>query len=74
MTMMLRTEEAAEFLGLSPGTLATWRVRGGGPRYRKLGRVVVYDPTDLRAWLDERIYATTSSHQLPPDNRRRNSR
>jgi predicted DNA-binding transcriptional regulator AlpA len=45
---MLRTEQAAKYLGLSGATLCKWRVFGGGPRYKKLGRAVVYDPADLR--------------------------
>ncbi len=40
---MIRTREAAEYLGVSPA-LCKWRAFGGRPRYRKLGRVVVYDP------------------------------
>jgi hypothetical protein len=34
--------QAALFLGLSPRTLQAWRVRGGGPPYLKIGRVVRY--------------------------------
>lgn len=59
---MLRTPQAAEFLGVSPATLAKWRVFGGGPRYKKLGRVVVYDPTELREWLEARSRRSTSSN------------
>lgn len=58
---MLRTPQAAEFLGVSPATLCKWRVFGGGPRYKKLGRVVVYDPADLREWLDTRSRRSTSN-------------
>lgn len=57
---MLRTPQAAEYLGLAPATLAKWRVVGGGPRDHKLGRTVVYDPVDLRAWLDLNSRRTTS--------------
>jgi hypothetical protein len=40
-------EEAADFLRLSPRTLEKYRVRGGGPSFRKLGRRVVYALCDL---------------------------
>jgi hypothetical protein len=34
----------------SPATLATLRTRGGGPRFRKAGRDVIYDAADLDSW------------------------
>jgi len=58
---MLRTEQAAKYLGLSGATLCKWRVFGSGPRYKKLGRAVVYDPADLRDWLDARSQVSTSA-------------
>jgi hypothetical protein len=36
----LNENQAAEFLGVSVRTLQAWRVRGGGPRYCKIGRSV----------------------------------
>ena len=49
----LRPRDAAAYLGISASTLAKWRLRGEGPSYAKAGaRVVVYDLTDLQAWLD----------------------
>lgn len=44
----LTTEEAAEFLRLSPVTLARWRGTGEGPSFRRLGRKkIVYARVDL---------------------------
>ena len=54
------TLEAAKHVGLSTSTLAKLRVFGGGPRYAKLGRRVVYASTDLDAWL-----ATTAPRNMP---------
>jgi hypothetical protein len=48
----LRTPDAAQYVGLRPGTLERLRVVGGGPPYIKIGRVVVYDVVVLDAWLD----------------------
>jgi predicted DNA-binding transcriptional regulator AlpA len=59
-TPLLRTPKAADLLGLSPATLAKWRVLGGGPPYKKLGRVVVYDLMELLTWAQERSRASTS--------------
>jgi predicted DNA-binding transcriptional regulator AlpA len=48
----LRTPDAARYLGLAPATLCRRRVVGGGPRFTRLGRAVVYDRTDLDSWCD----------------------
>jgi excisionase family DNA binding protein len=42
--------EAAERLKVSLSFLAKARVRGEGPRYRKLGRAVRYSEADLHAF------------------------
>ena len=59
---VLPTEQAAEYLGLSPKTLETLRTRGGGPPFLKLGRRVVYRKTDLDNWLAARVRRSTSDH------------
>ncbi|NDV28151.1 AlpA family transcriptional regulator [Desulfovibrio sp. JC010] len=52
MQGLLSTKEAAEKLGLSPGTLEVWRCLGKGPRYIKIGRRVGYDLKDLDAYVE----------------------
>lgn len=47
---MLRTKEAAYFLGISVRTLEKHRTYGTGPTYRKIGGRVVYAFEDLQAW------------------------
>ena len=56
----LTNDEAAEFLRLSPRTLEKQRVIGGGPRFRKFGRRVMYAVADLEAWADARSFGATS--------------
>ena len=56
----LSNEEAADFLRLSPRTLEKQRVIGGGPRFRKFGRRVMYALMDLEAWADARSFGMTS--------------
>ncbi len=56
----LTNDEAAEFLRLSPRTLEKQRVIGGGPRFRKFGRRVMYAVADLEAWADARSFEMTS--------------
>lgn len=51
---------AARYVGLSESTLAKLRLNGNGPTYCKLGRRVVYRPTDLDQWLQSRTARDTS--------------
>ncbi len=55
----LTNDEAAAFLRLSPRTLEKQRVIGGGPRFRKFGRRVMYALSDLEAWADARSFEAT---------------
>lgn len=65
----LNNTEAAAYLKLSPRTLEKQRVVGGGPRFRKFGRRVLYAIADLDAWADERGCASTSDLNYVPDGR-----
>ena len=64
-TPYLTNDEAAEFLKLSPRTLEKQRVIGGGPRFRKFGRRVVYAIADLESWSASRTCETTSDPNYP---------
>lgn len=55
----LTNSEAAAYLRLSPRTLEKHRVIGGGPRFHKFGRRVMYALADLEAWAGERSFETT---------------
>ena len=48
---LLTPKEAAQFLRVSESFLAKARMRGDGPRYRKLSRAVRYSISDLLGWL-----------------------
>ncbi len=52
LPVLLGEKDAADRLGLSPRTLQAWRVSGGGPVYRKVGRRVLYAVPDLAAFVD----------------------
>jgi len=56
----LTNDEAADYLRLSPRTLEKQRIIGGGPRFRKFGRRVMYAVADLDNWASERSFETTS--------------
>ena len=60
---VLRTPDAAKYLGLSPSTLTKMRLSGGenAPPFVKLGaRSVGYCIADLDIWLGKRRRASTS--------------
>jgi predicted DNA-binding transcriptional regulator AlpA len=56
----LNENQAAEFLGVSVRTLQAWRVRGGGPRYIKIGRSVRYQRRELVAFQESHTVSSTT--------------
>jgi predicted DNA-binding transcriptional regulator AlpA len=60
MQKMLTEIEAAPLIGVAVGTLQNWRVRGEGPKFIRVGRLVRYDPADLEAWKAARRVGSTS--------------
>ena len=58
---MMPTKEAAHYVGLATGTLANMRVRGDGPRFRKIAGRVLYDVADLDAWIDDHPLVVSTS-------------
>ena len=71
MTMLLSPVQASAYLaerGVARAvvTLRNLRLRGGGPRYRKMGNSVFYTPELLDEWLAERLSPPVrSSAELP---------
>jgi integrase len=49
-TKWMDTQAAAAFLGMTVGTLQTYRWQGTGPAFQKVGRRVVYSRSALLAW------------------------
>ncbi len=52
MIRLLKTKDAAAYLGLEPGTLENWRYKSQGPPVIHLGKNVRYDIQDLDAWIE----------------------
>jgi predicted DNA-binding transcriptional regulator AlpA len=61
----LDTPAAALLSKLSTSTLTKLRLRGGGPRYLKLGRRVVYPRAALLEWMQARACSSTSEYVVP---------
>ena len=58
---LLTTAESAVVVGLSPRTLESLRVRGGGPMYFQVTpRAIRYRRNDLDAWLAIRRRSSTA--------------
>ena len=51
----LRRQDAAIYLGVTPGTLEVWASTGRyGIPYTKIGKLVYYRRSDLDDWIDSR--------------------
>ncbi len=49
-----------EYLGISPSTLAEWRMKGVGPSYIRAGRHVIYRRSSVDEWLESRAVNSTA--------------
>jgi predicted DNA-binding transcriptional regulator AlpA len=64
LDQLLGESDAARLVGFSVRSLQGWRVKGGGPRFVKIGgRSVRYRRRDLLAWAEANLCANTSEAQ-----------
>ncbi|TWA59254.1 hypothetical protein FBZ82_12615 [Azospirillum brasilense] len=56
----LRSKAAAQYCGYAEASFRTYRVKGGGPRFIKRNRIVLYDVADLDAWIGSERRGSTS--------------
>lgn len=66
MHRYITTPELADVCRTSPATVRYWRHIGYGPKGRKIGRRVLYEVTEVQAWLDLR---TAEDHSRSADDR-----
>jgi hypothetical protein len=57
---VIRPSDAAAYLNLSIQRLAKLRLEGGGPKFLKVGRSVLYRKQDLDDFLQSRVRKSTS--------------
>lgn len=57
--LLSRTEVEAEY-AISRRFLEISAVKGGGPRFVKVGRLCRYRRADVETWIDERTVSSTS--------------
>lgn len=61
-TDYLTLGEAAEVVRLSTSTLCKLRCNGGGPKFIRAGRKILYRRADLVAWLEAKTFGSTSEY------------
>lgn len=54
LEVLIDEKELARLIRVSIATLRYWRSEGKGPRFRKVGQMVRYSPSDVAAWLNSR--------------------
>ena len=57
---LMSTAEVAEVLRVRPESIRRMRWDGSGPRYIRRGKRALYDPADVREWLEGQKRASTS--------------
>jgi hypothetical protein len=63
MENLLTEDETAKALSLSPRTLEGFRLKGGGPKFVKLGHRVAYRPADVEAYVAANVRTSTSDQR-----------
>jgi hypothetical protein len=71
MTELVTEQRAAALLQVSVKCLQSWRSRGGGPPFVKLGRCVRYGVSDLEAFVQSAVRTSTSDRGGPSVGRSR---
>jgi excisionase family DNA binding protein len=59
---LLTTKEAAGFLRISKSYLDKLRVYGGGPKFLRFGRKILYRQSELNLWAEQRSFGSTSEY------------
>lgn len=52
---LLRAEQVAGLIGVSPATLKKWRLERREIPYVKIGQAVRYRPADVHAWIEKNM-------------------
>ena len=62
---LVRQPAAAAYIQHAERTMEKWRVSGEGPRYIKLGHIILYDLNELDRFVEERIQRSTAENPPP---------
>jgi excisionase family DNA binding protein len=70
----LTPKQAAAFLRVSKSYLDKLRVYGGGPKFLRFGRKILYRRSELDLWAEQRSFSSTSEYRdLQSNGRNRNT-
>jgi hypothetical protein len=58
--VLMNEDQAAQVLTVGTKTLQSWRVRGVGPRWVRIGRLVRYTEGELMKYIEEQTRQSTS--------------
>ena len=58
---LLDERALAETLSVSVKAIQSWRYKGGGPAFVRLGRAIRYRPEDVEAWLASNTFGSTTA-------------
>jgi excisionase family DNA binding protein len=67
----LTVKEAATYVPVAKSTLDKLRVAGGGPKFIKIGKRVLYDTIDIDGWMETLKRTSTADTGTPPARRLR---
>jgi excisionase family DNA binding protein len=62
--IFLTPKEAAATLRISKSYLDKLRVYGGGPKFLRFGRKILYRHSELNLWAEERCFGSTSEYAV----------
>ncbi len=63
---LLTPRQAAGLLAVAPRSLESWRHRGQGPAFVRIGRLVRYRASDLERWIGERTVGAAGPAAASP--------
>lgn len=52
LSKLWTVQELADFLDVPVRTIYSWRSQGYGPKGKKVGRHVRFDPAEVESWFD----------------------
>ncbi|NMO93117.1 AlpA family transcriptional regulator [Actinomycetospora sp. TBRC 11914] len=52
LSKLWTVQELADFLDVPARTIYAWRSQGYGPKGKKVGRHVRFDPAEVESWFD----------------------
>jgi excisionase family DNA binding protein len=68
----MSVDQVAAYTGVSPETLNTWRSRGNGPQWCKLGgKIVRYRRADIDAWIEGSLVTPNEAENQEAEARKK---